>query len=93
MLDVKELRDEGQPILHYVGVVRANINGTLAQLRDVLNVNQSFTPTERFLFATKKLKLIHPKKEHTILVNKVFRHAIQIKILHGAGVFYLYLYF
>ena len=87
VLEVKQLRDENQPILHYVGVVRVNINGTLTQVREVLNENESFMIKERFIFVTKKLKLIHPKNEHTITVNKVYRHSLQIKILHGTGEF------
>lgn len=90
---MKQLRDENQPVLHYVGVVRVNISGTLAQVREVLNENESFMTKERFVFVTKKLKLIHPKKEHTITVNKIHRHSLQIKILHGTGEFNRLFYF
>ena len=87
VLEVKQLCDENQPILHYVGVVRVNINGNLAQVREVLNENESFMTKEQFIFVTKKLKLIHPKKEHVITVKKVYRHSLQIKILRGTGEF------
>ena len=42
VLEVKQLHDENQAVLHYVGVLRVNVNGTLAQIREVLNKNKSF---------------------------------------------------
>lgn len=82
---MKQLRDESQSMLHYIGVADININGTLEEVRKVLITQASFAAKERFVFVTKRMKLIHPKKEHGIVVKQVYQHSVQIKILHGNG--------
>lgn len=83
VLEVKQMRDESQSTFHYIGVAYVNINGSLEEVRKVVTTQASFVAKERFVFVTKRLKLIHPKKEHGIVVNQVYRHSIQIKILRG----------
>merc|ERR1719450_621078 len=84
MLEVKQLRDKNQSILHYMGVVNVDINGTLEEARESLITGDTcFVTNLRFLFLTKNLKLIHPKKENSLIVKNIQKKSIYLKILHG----------
>ena len=86
MLEVKQLRDTSKSMLHYMGVVKVDINGTLEEARESLITGDScFVAKLRFLFLTRNLKLIHPKKESSLIVKKIQMKSIYLKILHGTG--------
>lgn len=73
-------------MLQYLGVVQVDINGTLTSARDHFLTNEDcFGDKQKFLFVTKKLKVIHPKKENSILIKDVYRHCVQVKVLPDAG--------
>ena len=85
-MEVKQLRDQNKSILHYMGVVNVDVNGTLEEARESLILSEScFVTNLRFLFLTKNLKLIHPMKEKEMKVKSVQKKSIFIKILHGTG--------
>ena len=67
-----------------MGVVEVDINGTLEEARDKLLTNPQGFGT-RFLFLTKNLKLIHPRREGETVVKTVNKKNIFVKILHGIG--------
>lgn len=86
MLEVKQLRDSNQSILHYMGVVQVDMNGTLTEARESLIAAEScFVTNLRFLFMTRKLRLIHPKKESSLSARVVCKKGVILKILHGTG--------
>ena len=84
-LEIKQLREEGIRVLHHVGEIECNINGTLEDLREEI-ANKSFLRREKLLFLTSKLEAINPRKERDVTVRRIFKKAIRIKILHGTGV-------
>ena len=84
---MKQLRDQKADILHFMGVCRINVNGTLQETRDCLVTESSFIGKHRFLFITKSKKLVNPKKESSIIVRDLYQHSVKVKILHGAGKF------
>ena len=83
-LEIKQLREDGMRVLHYVSEVEANVNGTLEELR-VAIVGKTFLKKQKFLFLTSKLEGVNPGKEIDVKVKEIFKKAIRIKILHGTG--------
>ena len=83
-LEVKQLREDGMRVLHYVCEVEANVNGTLEELRSAI-MKMTFLKKQKMLFLTSKLETINPSKEVDVKVKEIFKTAIRVKILHGTG--------
>ena len=83
-LEVKQLREDGMRVLHYVCEIEANMNGTLEELRSVI-MKRTFLKKQKLMFLTSKLETINPNKEVDVKVKEIFKNAIRVKILHGTG--------
>ena len=83
-LEIKQLRDDGMRVLHYVCEIEANVNGTLEELRTAI-VKKTFLKKQKMLFLTSKLETVHPSKEVDVKVKEIFKTAVKVKILHGTG--------
>ena len=86
-LQVKVIRAnvETGVIAHFVGVVNANVLGTLEELRNEVNSVLPRHMGKKYLFVNKQLTAIEPWRETHIVVKSTFTNSVRIKTLYGTG--------
>ena len=73
-------------LAHMAGVVKVNTAGTLEELREEINRSlPGYLGSMRYLFLTRKFKIIDPRTEKQLIVSGMYKKTIYVKVFHGAG--------
>eukprot|EP00795_Rhopilema_esculentum_P009048 gene9048-16692_t len=88
-LEIKQLRQEGISVLHFVSSIVVNVNGTLEDLRAAIT-GKTFLGKEKFVFLTSQLEGVNPLKEVDVKVKEIFKKTIRTKVLHGTDGYSLF---
>ena len=73
-------------LAHMAGVVKINPSGTLKQMREDINHTlPGYLGSVRYLFLTRKFKIIDPRTEKQLVVSGVYKKTVYVKVFHGAG--------
>lgn len=73
-------------IAHQIGMVNANVLGTLEELREDINAAlPRALSNKKYLYVSKRLQLIEPWREAHTVVKSTFSNVVRVKALYGAG--------
>lgn len=73
-------------LAHMAGVVNVNRSGTLEELRhDINRALPGYLGSIRYLFLSRKFKIIDPRTESQLVVSGVYKKTVYVKVFHGAG--------
>lgn len=87
-MQVKVIRPNAElgVVAHMAGVVKVNPSGTLKELRQDINRSlPGYLGSARYLFISRKFKIIDPRTEYQLIVSGVYKKTIYVKVFHGAG--------
>lgn len=93
-MQVKVIRPNAElgVVAHMAGVVKVNPSGTLKELRQDINRSlPGYLGSARYLFISRKFKIIDPRTEYQLIVSGVYKKTIYVKVFHGAGEPFMYL--
>jgi len=87
-MQVKVIRPNAElgVLAHMAGIVKVNPSGTLKELRQDINRSlPGYLGSARYLFLSRKFKIIDPQTEYQLIVSGVYKKTIYVKVFHGAG--------